>query len=129
MRTAKPGLTVAVACCFLAALSPALAQTQSFDTYLKSMTSAEITFSGRLEYDSSDLSDNPFIFYNADQEPFPATIEAGRETRERVKRDCRVLGVNINIKNLCEVEGIGYIEIRGSGILLNIRKVIKLQKP
>lgn len=93
------------------------------------MTSAEITFSGRLEYDSSNPGDNPFVFYNGDQEPFPATIEAGRETREWVKRDCKVLGVNINIKDLCEIEGIGYIEIRGSGVRLNIRKVFKLQKP
>ena len=53
--------------------------------YLASIDRTEISFSGRIRYDSSKDS---FTFYDDNRNPFGVSLDAGRDARERIESEC-----------------------------------------
>ena len=122
-------LQIAAPAFALFSISPAFADTLSLADYLKSMNLAEVTFSGRIKYDETSIRNNPFTYYDAEGQAFAVTVDAGRKTRERIELDCENSSFMVGLKDLCNIEGTGTVEIRGSRIHLSIDTVTKLDKP
>ncbi len=97
--------------------------------YLETMDQTEVTFQGYINYDKSSLNDADFTYYNTDGKPFAVTMDAGRKTRERVENECSNASFMISLKELCEISGLGTVEIRGSRIYLSIDELTDLNLP
>jgi hypothetical protein len=110
---------------FTIGASAALAEPISLLDYLASMDRAEITFSGRIKYNSTERN---FTFYDDNREPFGATIDAGRDAREQIEKECDRPGYFYEFKDLCTISGSGTVEIRGSRIFISIEVVDQLGK-
>jgi hypothetical protein len=98
----------------------ALADTVPLAQYLSSVDRSEITFSGRIRYNSSDRD---FTFYNEDREPFGVTMDTGRDIREKVETECAGSGFMFSFSELCTISGSGTVEIRGSRIFISVVSV------
>lgn len=112
--------------CLALSTSPAIAEQMPLVDYLASMNRTEVTFSGRIKYDSHE---DDFTFYNEDREPFGVTVDAGREAREKIEQDCENSRWMISYKDMCTISGSGTVEIRGSRIYISIEAVEQLTKP
>lgn len=112
-----------VACSFLA--SPAIAEPIQLKEYLRSMDRTEVVFSGRIKFDSSE--DN-FTFYDENRDPFGVTVDAGRDARERIEKECDNPSFMVSYSDLCTILGSGTIEIRGSRIYISIEVVDQLSQ-
>ncbi|MFU8777955.1 MAG: hypothetical protein ACNA7M_09850 [Roseovarius sp.] len=124
-KLVKPVAAALVFC----AVAPAQAQTQTLESYLHSMSEAEVTFRGMITYNRGGFGETPFMFYAPDGALFPATINTATETRERVETECAQSAFMVRLEELCRIEGIGKIELHGSGLRLSVGRVILLQKP
>jgi hypothetical protein len=93
--------------------------------YLETMDLTEVSFSGRIKYDSSEDS---FTFYDENREPFGVTIDAGRAAREQIETKCDNPSFFVSYDDLCSISGSGTVEIRGSRIYLSIEAVKTLTK-
>ena len=91
------------------------------------MDRTEITFSGRMKYDDTSLS-NPFTFYDDNREKFGVTIDAGRDVRERVETDCIERSAMFSYNDLCIISGRGTVEIRGSQVFISVHQIDSLSK-
>lgn len=89
------------------------------------MDRTEVSFSGRIRYDSSEDS---FTFYDENRDPFGVTVDAGRDARERIETECDNPGFMISYSDLCTVSGRGTVEIRGSRIYISIEVVDQVGK-
>lgn len=108
---------------FMASPSQAQSNAVALTEYLNSMDRTEVTFSGRILYDTSDQN---FLFYNEDREPFGVTMDAGRDTRERVEAECSGITFTSSYDELCSISGSGTVEIRGSRVFISIEVVDQL---
>lgn len=95
----------------------------ALDAYLASMDRTAVLFDGRIHYDPSD---DRFVFYDNDKNFFEATLDTGREQRERVQNDCESGSFMVDWSRLCPVSGVGTVEIRGSRILISIDEITSL---
>lgn len=105
--------------------TPALAEPVQLGEYLDSMDRTEVMFSGRIKYDSRE--DN-FTFYDDNRDPFGATVDAGRDARERIETECDNPSFMVSYSDLCTISGIGTVEIRGSDVYISIEQVDQLSK-
>lgn len=105
--------------------APSFADPVTLGDYLASVDRTEVTYTGRIRYDRSERS---FAFYDENREPFGATIDAGRDARERIERDCENSGFMVNFSELCTISGSGTVEIRGSRLFISIEVVDSLIK-
>lgn len=105
--------------------TPALAEPVQLGEYLDSMDRTEVTFSGRIKYDSRE--DN-FTFYDDNRDPFGVTVDAGRDARERIETECDNPSFMVSYSDLCTISGIGTVEIRGSDVYISIEQVDQLSK-
>lgn len=105
--------------------SAAAAETTPLGDYLNTMDRTEVSFSGRIKYNSSD---DKFTFYDKNREPFGVTVDAGRDARERVETECNNTSFMVTYSELCSVSGSGTVEIRGSRIFISIEKIDQLSK-
>ncbi len=110
--------------CAIAA-GPVLAETLPLSEYLASMDRTEVSFTGRIRYDSSEGN---FTFYNESREPFGVSLDAGRDARERIERECDNPGFMVSYSDLCVISGNGTVEIRGSRVFISIESVDQLRK-
>lgn len=110
-------------CVFFA--SPVLADPIEINDYLETMDRTEISFSGRIKYDSSEDS---YTFYNKNRDPFGVTVDAGRDARERIETQCDNPSFMVSYSDLCTISGSGTVEIRGSRIYISIEAVDQLSK-
>jgi len=125
MRFMRSTLTkIAFPTCVLFA-SPVLADTVPINDYLKTMDRTEVSFSGRIKYNSSEDS---FTFYNENRDPFGVTIDAGRDAREQIETECDNPSFMVSYSDLCTISGSGTVEIRGSRIYISIEAVDQLSK-
>lgn len=104
----------------------AIAQDISLERYLSSMDRTEVTFSGRIKYNSSE---DDFTFYNESRDPFGVTVDAGRDARERIETECNNTSFMIAYDDLCSITGRGTVEIRGSRVFISLEEVDQLGKP
>lgn len=125
MRFSRSTLTkiVFLTCGFFA--SPVLADPIPINEYLESMDRTEVSFSGRIKYDSSE--DN-FVFYDENRKMFYVTVDAGRDAREQIETECNNPSYMFSYSDLCTISGSGTIEIRGSNIYISIEAVNQLSK-
>lgn len=98
------------------------ANAETFEEYLASMDRKPVMFTGKIFF-----TDNNFRFYSASGEFFTATMDAGREIRERIEDECRETSFMIDTDKLCSITGSGSVEIRGSDIRLSIEAVESLE--
>lgn len=91
--------------------------------YLASIDRTEISFSGRIRYDSSKDS---FTFYDDNRNPFGMSLDAGRDARERIESECDNTSFMVSYSDLCTIVGSGTVEIRGSRIFISIETVNQL---
>lgn len=98
------------------------ANAETFEEYLASMDRKPVTFMGKVFF-----TDNNFRFYSASGEFFTATMDAGREIRERIEDECREASFMIDTDKLCSITGSGSVEIRGNDIRLSIEAVESLE--
>ncbi|WP_227271556.1 hypothetical protein [Roseobacter weihaiensis] len=98
------------------------AHAKTFEEYLASMDRKPVTFSGKIFYNDSN-----FRFYSNAGEFFTATMDAGREIRERIEDECQEGSFMIDTDELCSIKGSGSVEIRGSDIRLSIEAVEGLE--
>jgi hypothetical protein len=84
------------------------------------MNRTQVNFVGRIRYDSSERS---FTFYNENREPFGVTVDAGRDVRERIEKECDNPGFMVSYSDLCTISGSGTVEIRGSRVFISIEEV------
>lgn len=110
-------------CAFFA--SPVLADPIPIHDYLETMDRTEVSFSGRIKYDSSGDS---FTFYNENCDPFGVTVDAGRDAREQIETECDNPSFMVSYSDLCAISGSGTVEIRGSRIYISIEAVDQLSK-
>ena len=125
VRILKPATAALIFC----TVAPARAEPQTLETYLKSMSDTEVTFTGMITYNRGGFGASPFMFYAPDGTLFPTTINAETATRERVETECAQSALMVRLEELCRIEGIGKIEIHGSAIRLSVGRVLLLQKP
>lgn len=115
---------------FLASLAliatPANAEQMPLVDYLNSIDRTAVTFSGLIKYDRRE---DDFTFYNEDREPFGVTVDAGRDARERIERECENSSWMISYDDMCTVSGRGTVEIRGSRVYISIEVLDQLAKP
>lgn len=109
----------------LAWAGTASAQEVSLESYLTSMDRTEVTFSGRIKYNSSE---DDFTFYDENRDPFGVTVDAGRDARERIENECNNTSFMVTYDDLCSIAGSGTIEIRGSRVFISVEQVDKLSK-
>lgn len=102
-----------------------LADPIEINDYLETMDRTEISFSGRIKYDSSEDS---YTFYNKNRDPFGVTVDAGRDARERIETQCDNPSFMVSYSDLCTISGSGTVEIRGSRIYISIEAVDQLSK-
>ena len=100
------------------------AQDISLDDYLSSMDRTEVTFSGSVGYATSD---DKFTFYDVNRDYFRVTMDAGREAREQIARECATTMWGKS-SDRCQITGRGSVEIRGSTIYLSIEFFEQLSK-
>jgi hypothetical protein len=106
--------------------SGAAAETLTLNDYLASMDRTEVVFSGKLGYNTREDS---FIFYTVEGDFFRVVMDAGRDARERVQKECAQSSLMFSSSdNRCNVDGRGTVEIQGSSILLSIDEVVSLEK-
>lgn len=105
--------------------SAVTAETTPLGDYLETMDRTDVSFSGRIKYDSSY---DKFTFYDESREPFGVTVDAGRDARERVETECNNTSIMASYSELCSVSGSGTIEIRGSRIFISIEQIDQLSK-
>jgi hypothetical protein len=115
--------TLFIACSFLA--SPVIAEPTQLKEYLRSMDRTEVAFSGRIRFDSSG---GDFRFYDENRDSFGVTVDAGRDTRERIEKECDNPSLFTSYSDLCTISGSGTIEIRGARINISIEVVDQLSK-
>lgn len=101
-------------------VEPLRAEPIPLKDYLKSVDRAEVDFSGRIKYNSSE---NSFTFYDENREPFRVTVDAGRDARERIEKECENSSFIVSYSDLCTISGSGTIEIKGSRINISIHDV------
>lgn len=101
------------------------AETLPLADYLKSMDKTSVSFSGRIKYSSTD---DAFTYYDSNRNPFGVTVDAGRETRERIEQECDNPSFMVSYDDLCKVEGVGSVEIRGSRIYISVAEITSLGK-
>lgn len=101
----------------------ALADPVPLREYLASIDRTEVQFSGRINYDSRERD---FTLYDEDRQPFGVTMDAGRDARERIERECENSSFMVTYADMCTISGSGTIEIRGSRIYLSIENVEQL---
>lgn len=118
--------TLGMALAATALTAPAMADEIDLGDYLASMDRAEVSFSGNVRYDRSE---SRFIFYNEDRQAFGATMDAGRDARERIETNCESSGYLVYIEKLCTISGGGTVEIRGSQVFISIERVDHLSPP
>lgn len=108
-------------------LAPAHAETTAVPLakYLSTMDRAEVSFSGRIKYDSRE---DDFTFYNENREPFGVTVDAGRDARELIEADCENSSFMVTYTDLCTISGSGTVEIRGSRVFISIETVETIGK-
>lgn len=105
--------------------SPVFAEPVAINEYLGAIDRTEVSFSGRIKYDSSEDS---FTFYNENRDPFGVTVDAGRNAREQIETECDNPGLFVSYSDLCSISGSGTVEIRGSRINISIETVDNLDK-
>lgn len=105
--------------------SPAFGQAAQLNEYLNTMNRTEISFSGRIKFDSRE---DDFTFYDENREPFGVTMDAGRKTREQIESVCDNPGFMVSYSDLCTISGSGTVEIRGSRIYISIETVDQIAK-
>ena len=115
--------TLFIACSFLA--SPVIAEPIQLKEYLRSMDRTEVAFSGRISFDGRE---GDFSFYDENGHSFGVTVDAGRDARERIEKECLNPGFFVTQSDLCTISGSGTIEIRGSRIYISIEVVDQLTK-
>lgn len=103
----------------------ASAQEVSLGSYLTSMDRTEVTFTGRIKYNSSE---DDFTFYDENREPFGVTVDAGRDARERIETECNNTSFMISYDDLCSIDGSGTVEIRGSRVYISVEQVNQLSQ-
>lgn len=123
IRKARRGAIIAFSLAGMIVATESQAQSISLPDYLASMDKTKVHFEGRIKYDSSD--DN-FTFFNEQQEGFGVTIDAGRETREKVQAKCDNPSFMVSYSDLCTISGNGTVEVRGSTIRISIEGITKL---
>ncbi len=92
--------------------------------YLAEMDRTPVSIDGLIAYRSG--MDAGFTFYDDADQPFPVTIDAGRQRREEIEQGCLMQRVLFSRSDLCEIEALGTIEIRGSRIHISIDQVLSL---
>jgi len=107
------------------ASTPAIAEPIQLADYLSSMDRTEVHFSGKIGYSSSD---NVFTFFDENRGSFGVTVDAGRDTREKIERECGNTSFLISHSDLCIISGVGTVEIRGSRIYLSIEQVYQISR-
>jgi hypothetical protein len=105
--------------------APVLAESIQLKEYLSSMNRKEVKFSGRIGYNGRE---HDFTFYDETRDPFGVTVDAGRDARERIEKECVTDGFMISYSKLCLISGNGTVEIRGSRVYLSIETVESLSK-
>jgi hypothetical protein len=105
--------------------TPALAEPVQLKEYLASMNRKEVKFSGRIGYDGRE---HDFTFYDENRDPFGVTVDAGRDARERIEKECVTSSYIITYSKLCSISGTGTVEIRGSRVYISIENVESLIK-
>lgn len=105
--------------------SQAIAEPVKLDEYLTSMDRTEVIFSGRIKYHSGD---DDFTFYDSNRDPFGVTMDAGRDARERIEKECDNPSFMVSYSDLCTISGRGTVEIRGSRVFISIEAVDQLSK-
>jgi hypothetical protein len=125
MRFTRSTLTKIVFPTCISFASPVLADPIPIHDYLETMDRTEVSFSGRIKYNSSEDS---FKFYNESRDPFGVTIDAGRDAREQIETECDNPSFMVSYSDLCTILGSGTVEIRGSRIYISIETVDQLSK-
>jgi len=105
--------------------TPALAEPVQLGEYLHSMDRTEVMFSGRIKYNSRE---DDFTFYDDNRDPFGVTIDAGRDSRERIETECDNPSFMVSYSDLCTISGSGTVEIRGSRIYISIEHIGQLNQ-
>ena len=105
--------------------TPALAESIHLKAYLETINRTEVIFSGRIKYDSRE--DN-FVFYDENRDRFGVTVDAGRDAREHIEKECDNPSFMVSYSDLCTISGSGTIEIRGSRIYISIEVVDRISK-
>lgn len=96
---------------------------QTVEEYLDSVNYGKILFEGEVAYDKGD--DQLRLYLTSGY--FRAVSDAGRDVREQIQEKCVVYGMFAR-DNLCQIQGEGTVEIRGSDIWISIDKVNTLKK-
>ncbi|PSL20232.1 hypothetical protein [Shimia abyssi] len=111
------------------ALFPNSGAAETLEAFLKRLDLTEVVFEGHIRYDPTSLNDIPFVYYDADGQAFPVTMDAGRKTREIVEDKCESDGFMVNKRDLCQIKGTGSVEIRGSRVHLSVDSIESLTPP
>lgn len=96
-----------------------------FDEYLKKVDHTNVTFEGTIQY---RVPERDFIFHDNDKTPFNATLDAGREAREKIEEECKVDSFAFGDTNRCAIAGRGSVEINGQFIYLSIEELFSIEK-
>lgn len=105
------------------------AQSSSLPEYLADMNLTSVSFSGHIKYDKGSLSDVDYVFYDSEGNPFPVSLDAGRQARMNIEEQCELSSFMVSLGDMCEISGSGTVEIRGSRIYLSIDDVERLSPP
>lgn len=110
----------------LAMAAPVMADVIDLGDYLASMDRAPVQLTGYIRYDASERI---FTFYDENRRAFGATVDAGRDQRERIENSCENSRFLVSVTDLCRISGGGTIEIDGSSIRISIEQVDELIPP
>lgn len=127
-RVTRPKTPTALIALALAAVidpSATFAQPVPLADYLATMDRTEVSLDGEIGYDPSE---DDFTYYNAEGEPFPATMDTGREAREAIETGCQTRTFMVSREQLCAIVATGSVEIRGSRIHVSVENVERLKE-
>lgn len=125
-------MTIKVPCLAIAVINlatSALAEPVSLPSYLQKLDKTEVTISGHIRYEDGGLGEHDFVFYDEDGVGFPVTIDAGPKSRQQIAAECAHSNFILQLIDLCRIEGLGTVDIRGNRIHLNIDVINDLSRP
>lgn len=91
----------------------------SLQQYIETVDKTAVHFTGLMGYSKSY---DEFIFLDSNRNRFGASIDAGREVREKIEQNCGI-SLSSSWSDYCEISGNGTVEIRGSDIYISLESL------
>ena len=96
----------------------------TLEAFTKSVDRTPVKVTGHIGYNDGD-----FNFYDKNGDGFGVSLDAGRDAREAIEEQCKSGMILIRKSDLCAIEAVGTVEIRGARVFISIDKVQSLTPP